>query len=314
MVKLVLKDKFRCFIKPGVYRKNGVRQRYKYLCYPPKAKKEISTSSQPLATRTSRPRCVGKCPDATTEKQQTVKRVARIIRNAPPTNVFPETDGISDATDPYVVMPKGKVNLPLKRIPSLDKFLTGDKSKAVISPIPVTTMGFDGRLESPLKGTNGVIIMSTPSTPRTKKRVRGRKIITHNYSHGAFDLTIPQASQIKPEIKASGSGRVLFARKDKEYGKTVVIGHTPNLITYYAHLDTIDVKEGDMVTTGNPIGKMGKTGYVRRSKNGDGTHSHFGIAEDFIVTKGGSLVILRPLSERQIAVYMPNPRKTLAGK
>ncbi len=83
--------------------------------------------------------------------------------------------------------------------------------------------------------------------------------------HTGIDLAIAKGTP----VPASNSGRVLYAGPVIISGNTVVIEHGGGLKTYYMHLDSIDVKEGDMVTKGDIIGKVGTTGYST------GPHLHF---------------------------------------
>lgn len=79
-------------------------------------------------------------------------------------------------------------------------------------------------------------------------------------------------------VYASGDGRVVFADADKSvkfapwtnfYGNLVVIEHTDEAYTLYAHLSAIAVQAGQQVRAGELIGQVGATG------GATGSHLHF---------------------------------------
>ncbi len=96
-------------------------------------------------------------------------------------------------------------------------------------------------------------------------RYKGR-VIDHQV-HKGLDL----ASVAHSPVPAGNSGKVVFAGDIGIYGKTVVIDHGFGLFSTYSHLSIFNVKEGQLVSRGETIGKTGKTGLA------GGDHLHFGI-------------------------------------
>ncbi len=64
-------------------------------------------------------------------------------------------------------------------------------------------------------------------------------------------------------VGAAAKGRVAFVGNNiKSFGRLVLIKHGDGIITAYAHLGNIVVKEGEIVTVGQAIGSIGKSGRV----------------------------------------------------
>lgn len=83
--------------------------------------------------------------------------------------------------------------------------------------------------------------------------------------HKGIDIARPASKT----ITAADHGIVEFADNAGGYGNKVTINHNNGYKTDYAHLDSIDVKEGQKIEKGMKIGKMGSTG------NSTGIHLHF---------------------------------------
>jgi murein DD-endopeptidase MepM/ murein hydrolase activator NlpD len=83
--------------------------------------------------------------------------------------------------------------------------------------------------------------------------------------HLGFDL----AAVARTPVPAPNRGVVLLARYFGIYGNAVVIDHGLGLMTLMGHLSSIDVREGDSVERGQPIGRTGATGLA------GGDHLHF---------------------------------------
>lgn len=87
--------------------------------------------------------------------------------------------------------------------------------------------------------------------------------------HGGLDFAAPKGTS----VRAANSGTVSFAGRMKDFGNFVVIDHGNGTETAYAHLDSIDVKTGEVVSAGKKIGEVGTTG------RSTGPHLHFEVRE-----------------------------------
>src|SRR5262249_49482845 len=61
-------------------------------------------------------------------------------------------------------------------------------------------------------------------------------------------------------VYAVAAGRVRYAGRFQGYGNVVILDHGSDHFTVSAHLDRIDVRLGDAVAAGTPIGAVGETG------------------------------------------------------
>ena len=83
------------------------------------------------------------------------------------------------------------------------------------------------------------------------------------------------------QIYAANEGEVVFSEETEQGGKEVIINHDNGLKTKYSHLDSINVEEGDRVTTETVLGEMGNTGEVQPSdEDSCGTHLHYEVMKD----------------------------------
>jgi len=88
------------------------------------------------------------------------------------------------------------------------------------------------------------------------------------WGHRAIDIGAP----IERPVSASDNGTVIFAGWSPwGYGYLVVLDHGNGFQTYYAHLNSIWVANGQYVPQGMNIGGVGSTG------NSSGSHLHFEI-------------------------------------
>jgi murein DD-endopeptidase MepM/ murein hydrolase activator NlpD len=89
-----------------------------------------------------------------------------------------------------------------------------------------------------------------------------------NKRHQGIDI----ASPIGTPIKASNAGTVIYSNNTiKGYGNLVIIRHSEEYVTVYAHNQVNLVEERAWVEKGQTIGKVGQTGRA------SGPHLHFEI-------------------------------------
>ncbi|RCL00295.1 MAG: Peptidase M23 family protein [Candidatus Tokpelaia sp. JSC188] len=109
------------------------------------------------------------------------------------------------------------------------------------------------------------IASSAPQTSILSKMVwpvRGR--IVSNYgqhegivSNNGMDIMVPENTS----VKAAESGTVIYASDGlKEFGKTILIRHTDNIVTVYGHNSRILVQRGQQIQQGDEIAKSGTSG------------------------------------------------------
>lgn len=101
------------------------------------------------------------------------------------------------------------------------------------------------------------------STPYGEIRVTPEK---GRYLHRAVDIV----NDPKSVVWASQSGRIIIKERYLMTGNTVVIDHGLGVFTKYFHLDDFaDFEVGDFIKKGEPVGKIGVTGYA------NGYHLHW---------------------------------------
>lgn len=93
-------------------------------------------------------------------------------------------------------------------------------------------------------------------------------------SESEFHKGIDIAADKGAEIYSMLDGTVTIAEKDDSYGNYIVITHSDNIKTLYAHCSELCVKQGDKVTVGQKIALVGSTG------DSDGNHLHLEIIVD----------------------------------
>lgn len=118
---------------------------------------------------------------------------------------------------------------------------------------------------------NQDILASTPSVWPTEGWVSSRfgyrtsPFTGKREFHKGLDISAPTGTP----IYAPAKGRIAFIERHSGYGLTMGVTHGSGIVTKYAHLHSISVKEKQTITRGELIG------YVGNSGRSTGPHLHY---------------------------------------
>ena len=153
----------------------------------------------------------------------------------------------------------------LKSITNKNKIIDPDSDdffRSLKERINLLSIYKDALQNIPLKPPMDHYYVSSPYGPR-KHPVTGK----YRMHHG-IDL----AGTWQENVSVSADGTVVFAGYHGSFGKVIRIKHNYGIMTTYGHLAKINVRRGDLVSEGQVIGKMGRTGKVK------GAHLHYEIS------------------------------------
>jgi murein DD-endopeptidase MepM/ murein hydrolase activator NlpD len=88
--------------------------------------------------------------------------------------------------------------------------------------------------------------------------------------HDGIDIAAPEGTA----IRAIDSGEVIYSDQLRGYGNMVIVRHADGFLSVYAHNERNLVREGQQVSRGETIARVGSTGRVT------GPHLHFEIRRD----------------------------------
>lgn len=76
--------------------------------------------------------------------------------------------------------------------------------------------------------------------------------------HDGIDIEAPLGTN----IRAAAPGKVKMVTESAQYGKTLILEHSQDVDTVYGCLGEILVSQGELISQGQVVGKVGKTGMV----------------------------------------------------
>ncbi|MDP1979316.1 peptidoglycan DD-metalloendopeptidase family protein [Undibacterium sp.] len=186
-------------------------------------------------------------------------KVGQVLRVAPPDGSQPaQTSSIASNAGievrPLAVNPATNKTLPRgDKRPFSDANLAelqkGDVVVAAAVPASKT------ETITPVK-----VVESAPTESETVEwmwPVDGKVLATFDdVKNKGFDI----GGKLGQDILAAGSGKVMYAGSGiRGYGNLVIIKHTSNLLSAYAHNKAILVKEGQSISKGQKIAEMGNS-------------------------------------------------------
>src|SRR5690606_16088786 len=131
--------------------------------------------------------------------------------------------------------------------------------------------------------------------------------ISSGFSHSRFHpvlktrrphLGVDYAAPHGTPVLASGSGKVIFAGRAGGNGNLVKIRHPNRYVSYYLHLSRIHVRQGQYVSQGDVIGRVGATGLAT------GPHLDYRIQRDDGKFINPAKLVTMPSEERVDSKYL----------
>lgn len=154
--------------------------------------------------------------------------------------------------------------------------------QAVAAPVAasrVSAAAFGGDVASRLEALGGLV---RPVEGRVSSSFgpRVHPITGEHRAHSGVDVAAPTGTT----VRSVAAGTVVRAEEAGGYGLLVEVDHGDGVTTRYAHLSAMDVRPGDVLAAGTPLGDVGSTGMST------GPHLHLELRIDGTAVDPGSLV------------------------
>lgn len=194
---------------------------------------------------------------------------------------FRDVANWNEINEPYIIYPGQKISLkakpkakavtkPTKSLqpgPIVAKDYKPAKTspkKSELQPKPVTK-NTDKAITSTQKPKKTIVAKKATSKPKPKPLPTGKikwqwptqgKLVRSNQLTSKKGIDI--SGRIGQSIKAAGAGRVVYSGSGLlGYGRLIIIKHSETYLSAYAHNSELLAKEGDNISLGQTIAKMG---------------------------------------------------------
>lgn len=155
---------------------------------------------------------------------------------------FSDLAAINRISPPYVIYPKQTIYLSTSSIPA--------RSRPAVRTVVASTQ----------KSSKNIVSKSNQSTkPVSKWGWPASGNVSEKYGQNG-NLGINILGEIGQPVKATAEGEIVYSGEGlKGYGKLIIIRHSGNYLSAYAHNNRILVKEGQQVKVGEKIAEMGRS-------------------------------------------------------
>ncbi|MEG0853280.1 MAG: M23 family metallopeptidase [Angelakisella sp.] len=176
----------------------------------------------------------------------------------------------TDAVLPYTVVDAGFESESFQMAESVqNSTVNSSAARDEYNRITGNVMAVD-TAEPNFPNLDGFVMPVNPPTFKISSSYGFTRIVNGKVSgrHEGVDFPAPKGTP----VVAAGDGKVLYAGLMQMTGNTVIIEHGAGLKSWYHHMDSLSCKTGDVLQAGDPVGKVGTTGYST------GNHLHFGMS------------------------------------
>ena len=128
----------------------------------------------------------------------------------------------------------------------------------------IKTKKWDSNFKKKKKNSK-IVVLSDKKTSKFIWPVKGKLLSKYGKSkEGFYNDGINIDSKKGTKVMSSQAGKVIYCGNEiPGYGNLILIKHSKNWITAYAHLNEVFTEKGKKVSKGEIIGSVGNTGNVR---------------------------------------------------